>query len=1627
VSHAQARDRPEALEVRVAPASARSAGSTRGSNRGMTSPAGGLQFEGLAPGAEPRRSASHQAREQRPPGGGFKPGERVVLNGLESAKGLNGEEGVLVSCDPDGGRWVVRLSAGDEFRARPVNLISLESPSRRTSGAPAEQQVQSSASDASTASPSRPKSYVVQNKPSYQRATTVTVSNDPLRGPSPVPAGATRPRKETVPSAQDAGTELEGLLLQTNWSAIYQLFHQRFGIATMDRLERGFVVKGAVEMTLSIVAKCFALLRSDPNGKLHCTPLHIAALQSSTEAAEVIVRDLPKLVEQTHKPSRTALTPLHIAVLCGGQAIAELLLEAHADPNVRTLHDVCPIHLASTTSKEMVQLLLAFGADSTKKDVMGSTAMHYATCFRQHPVTEALLAFNTSAERLPPATESDQKRVSPLHISCALYATEDDMLSPLHLLANGAKPYQTDVSGAAAREVVRGGRGSALQQFFERVGDRPREAALQFLEDRFFTAQKQSADDAVGEGGGGGIPVSSPPSIRSSRPNDEAAQAAGGAGLLRFPQRSAAQAAEETKKQLTQLQQELEQQQQKFGLELDQLQMELDHARQKITQLELADANQKKMNSDWQALLDSAQKSHQAQLEEVRKRHVDDRALWEENSKAEVERATNEAVQRAARQHDAVRRELEARLQEADSKLHGAEEERKLDVQQLQDALGVAEQELRDNGVALQKARSQLEERNHNLRQRDLDLQLLKAQLEDRNHNIRQRDLDLQLSKAQVKELRQKDLELQQAKSQLEDLRQKDLELQHAKSQLEDLRQKDLDHQQAKLQLEELRQKDIDHEQAKAQLEAQAAKLEAAVRDLEGSRQQLEQQAAGEQQQAQAQLEDLRKKDLDLQQAKAQLEDLRRKDLEHEQAKKQLEDLRQKDLEHQSAKAALEASLMELEKQQHQLLVQQQPVEQQLVQSAPVAQQMQMQQPMQMQQVQQQEPVAVVAAPVLQSVGIGVQDQGLRDAVLMLYSQYGIQQPANTEATSDLLEPIVERLAQMQGAPLLMDRTLSAVSEVEQSALASRIAELEAEVEGHMKRNSELNEAIQTEKDRAAQLAKESRTKAGEDKELEKVEGRLAKEKEARRVAEERARELERATEEKAAAEQALQEQLRRLQEEVPSLRSAREEAEDRATQLELQVKEAQNSSAGKVLELQSEIQRLELESTQEVAKLKAKVESATKRAEAAEEKVKQAQPMIDEITQKWLDEQTLRKKLHNQLQDMKGAIRVYCRFRPMVKRELEKGDVAVLTKKDSMNVEINRPAPLNDSKLFQFEAVFDGDSTQEQVFSDCRDLIQSAIDGYNVTVFAYGQTGAGKTHTMYGNPDQPGLAPRTIEALFDMVRKQERGGGKKFVVKFYMIEVYKQDIIDLLGDPSKQKKSLEVKKDVGRGIMYVDGVTEHEVNSPAELEALMADGEKKRHTSATKMNSASSRSHLLLSIIVEGKVQETQAVIYGKVTLCDLAGSERPKKSEVVGDGLKEAIEINKSLSALGDVVEALCKGSKTVPYRNHKLTMLMQDSLGGSAKTLMFVNCSPASSNAEETMMSLTWANRARKVTNDVKKNVDTKEVARLKQVIKMMSVAQTVEEGGKSTIEDSSQANDLSATMAATAAGGWLPEDQ
>jgi hypothetical protein len=164
-------------------------------------------------------------------------------------------------------------------------------------------------------------------------------------------------------------------------------------------------------------------------------------------------------------------------------------------------------------------------------------------------------------------------------------------------------------------------------------------------------------------------------------------------------------------------------------------------------------------------------------------------------------------------------------------------------------------------------------------------------------------------------------------------------------------------------------------------------------------------------------------------------------------------------------------------------------------------------------------------------------------------------------------------------------------------------------------------------------------------------------------------------------------------------------------------------------------------------------------------------------------------------------------------------------------------------------------------------------------------------------------------------------------------------------------------------------------------------DGMSIRHVAATQMNAHSSRSHLIFIIIVETTNKASKQVSTGKLTLCDLAGSERVKKSEASGEQMKEAQSINKSLSALGDVIEALTKQQKHVPYRNHKLTQLMSDSLGGNAKTLMFVNCSPVSQNADETGAALGYAARAKMIMNKVEKNQDSQEVARLKKVIQVM----------------------------------------
>ncbi|XVF16068.1 hypothetical protein REPUB_Repub09cG0209100 [Reevesia pubescens] len=369
----------------------------------------------------------------------------------------------------------------------------------------------------------------------------------------------------------------------------------------------------------------------------------------------------------------------------------------------------------------------------------------------------------------------------------------------------------------------------------------------------------------------------------------------------------------------------------------------------------------------------------------------------------------------------------------------------------------------------------------------------------------------------------------------------------------------------------------------------------------------------------------------------------------------------------------------------------------------------------------------------------------------------------------------------------------------------------------------------------------------------------------------------------------------------------------------------------------------------------------------------------LAELESLYKEEQVLRKRYFNTIEDMKGKIRVFCRVRPLNEKEMVEKDRKVLTGLDEFTVE--HPWKDDKPKQHMYDRVFDDNATQEDVFGDTRYLVQSAVDGYNVCIFAYGQTGSGKTFTIYGSDSNPGLTPRAIAELFKILRRDSNKFS--FSLKAYMVELYQDTLVDLLLPKNAKRLRLDIKKDP-KGMVAVENATVIPISTFEELKSIIERGSERRHTSGTQMNEESSRSHLILSIVIESTNLQTQSVARGKLSFVDLAGSERVKKSGSVGDQLKEAQSINKSLSALGDVISALSSCSQHIPYRNHKLTMLMSDSIGGNAKTLMFVNVSSAESNLDETYNSLTYASRVRSIVNDPSKNICSKEVARLKKLV-------------------------------------------
>lgn len=354
----------------------------------------------------------------------------------------------------------------------------------------------------------------------------------------------------------------------------------------------------------------------------------------------------------------------------------------------------------------------------------------------------------------------------------------------------------------------------------------------------------------------------------------------------------------------------------------------------------------------------------------------------------------------------------------------------------------------------------------------------------------------------------------------------------------------------------------------------------------------------------------------------------------------------------------------------------------------------------------------------------------------------------------------------------------------------------------------------------------------------------------------------------------------------------------------------------------------------------------------------------------------------NNEQQAEVENVRVVVRTRPMDRNEIMSGSLSVI-KVDKLKRAITVVKPNATSneppKTYYFDNVFDGESNQLDLYVDtARPIVEKVLEGYNGTILAYGQTGTGKTYTMSGNAESPqtkGIIPNAFAHIFGHIAKARE--NQKFLVRVSYMEIYNEEVRDLLG--KDVTKSLEVKERPDIGV-FVKDLSGYVVHNADDLENIMRLGNKNRAVGATKMNLESSRSHAIFSITIErSELGEggQQHVRMGKLQLVDLAGSERQSKTQASGQRLKEATKINLSLSVLGNVISALVDGkSAHIPYRNSKLTRLLQDSLGGNSKTVMCATISPADTNYMETISTLRYASRAKNIQNRMHVNEEPKD---------------------------------------------------
>ncbi|SGZ39955.1 uncharacterized protein HGUI_02155 [Hanseniaspora guilliermondii] len=430
-------------------------------------------------------------------------------------------------------------------------------------------------------------------------------------------------------------------------------------------------------------------------------------------------------------------------------------------------------------------------------------------------------------------------------------------------------------------------------------------------------------------------------------------------------------------------------------------------------------------------------------------------------------------------------------------------------------------------------------------------------------------------------------------------------------------------------------------------------------------------------------------------------------------------------------------------------------------------------------------------------------------------------------------------------------------------------------------------------------------------------------------------------------------------------------------------------------LQMVNETRKKKIEESATLAKqyekMQLKYNSLQSELSIYETKIKSLKESIQHHKDELQKKETNRRVLHNELQDLRGNIRVFCRIKPETNSQFTLKEINTLDPDESINEEtlskfdraqlqIEMPNDLlkrqnssprkqqHNNTVFEFDKIFNEKSTNEEVFDEVSQLVQSSLDGYKVCIFAYGQTGSGKTYTML-NPVN-GIIPSTLRHIYTWV-DDLKGLGWDYKMKIQFVEIYNDTINDLLAfnnNSTMVKRSLMKKKiDIrhANGNTTLTNVEQIDITNINNVEDILSKAKKYRATNATKENENSSRSHSVFTIFLEGFNKLTNEHSNGVLNLIDLAGSERLSKSQAAGDRLKETQHINKSLSCLGDVIHSLSQSQKPahIPFRNSKLTYMLQNYLTGEGKTLMFVNVSTKS--YFETLNSLRFSTKV----NDTK----------------------------------------------------------